>query len=397
MLKPFSQLALCLILLVSFGAAPLTATENLRPVAGPKLSPAGEHEKERSARLAAIEKAVEEERQQLKVPGLSLVIVKDDQIALMKGFGLRDVEHNLTVTPDTLFVMGSCTKAFTAMALVMSQDEGKLSLDDSPKKFLPYFKLVDPEADANVTLRDLLCHRTGLGYEGESIWSNRERNPEETIKAAMLAKPTAKFRKKFQYNNVMFTAAGEAMAKAQNSTWEEVISNRIFGPLRMTASATSATMLPQASDFSFGYLAGGTTQKVAIPDMPSLAPAGAINSNARDLGNWLRLMLGGGVFEGRRLVSERGFKELVSKHIQLVGGWVGLLVRGRYHYGLGWQIEERGSRQFIYHVGGIDGFTSLVYVVPDRNLGFAVLCNVFDNRVPMRVMKIVLSNLGASS
>ena len=324
MSKALFQLAQSLILLVSLGVRPLAGAENVSPVLGARPSAAGDADMERFARVAAIEKAVEEQRQQLKVPGLSLVIVKDDQIVLMKGFGLRDVEHSLAVTPDTLFVLGSCTKAFTAMAVVVSQDEGKLSLDDSPKKFLSYFKLVDPEADANVTLRDLLCHRTGLSYEGASIWENRERNREETIKAAMLAKATARFRKKFQYNNVMFTAAGEAMAKVQNSTGEEAISNCIFGPLRMTASSTSAKALQQASDFSFGYLGGGTHQKVAIPDMPSLAPAGAINSNARDLANWLRLMLGGGVFEGKRLVSERGFKELTSKHIQLVGGWVGL-------------------------------------------------------------------------
>ena len=109
-----------------------------------------------------------------------------------------------------------------------------------------------------------------------------------------------------------------------------------------------------------------------------------------------RLMLGGGVFEGRRLVSEKGFQELFSKQIRLVGGLTGLLVRGSYYYGLGWQLEERGRRRFIYHAGGIDGFTSLVYLVPDQKLGFAVLCNVLNEKVPIKVMRIILSNLGAS-
>src|SRR5262245_59513258 len=123
-----------------------------------------------SARLAAIEKAVEAKRRELNVPGLSIVIVQDGRTLLLKGFGLRDVKRKLPVTPDTLFPIASCTKAFTAMAAVIAVDEGKLSIDDSPKKYLPYFKLTDPDADAQVTIRDLLSHRTGIGEDDARIW-----------------------------------------------------------------------------------------------------------------------------------------------------------------------------------------------------------------------------------
>ena len=109
-----------------------------------------------SAQLAAIEKAIEEKRKETGAPGVAVVVIKDDKVILQKGFGLRDIERNLPVTPKTLFPIESCTKAFTAMAAVISADEGKLSLDDSPKKYLPYFKLQDPEADSKITVRDLL-------------------------------------------------------------------------------------------------------------------------------------------------------------------------------------------------------------------------------------------------
>ena len=145
------------------------------------------------ARLAAIEKAVDERRQKLGIPGLSLVIVRDDKIIYMKGLGYRDFERKLPVTPDTLFAIGSSTKAFTAMSAVMSADDGKLSLSDSPKKFLPYFKMRDPETDAKITIRDLLSHRSGLDRTDLSMVSGNL-NREELIRVAGLAKPTAKLR-----------------------------------------------------------------------------------------------------------------------------------------------------------------------------------------------------------
>src|SRR5262249_11443881 len=142
-------------------------------------------------RLAAIEKTIDEKRKELGIPGVSLVIVKDDRVIYLKGLGVKDVERRLPVTPDTLFAIGSCTKAFTAMAAMMSVDEGKLSLDDSPKKFLPYFKLMDAEADAKITIRDMLSHRSGL-LGTDLLWASAVLSREEVIRAVAFAKPTAR-------------------------------------------------------------------------------------------------------------------------------------------------------------------------------------------------------------
>src|SRR5205085_3414286 len=149
-----------------------------------------------SAALVAIEKTLDERRKDLGIPGMSLAIVKDNQIIYMKGLGLRDRDHSLPVTPDTLFAIGSATKAFTAMLAMMSADEGKLSLEDSPKKFLPYFTLRDPDAAAKITLRDLLSHRSGLNRTDLAMVTG-VLNREELIKVAGMAKPTAKLGEKF--------------------------------------------------------------------------------------------------------------------------------------------------------------------------------------------------------
>src|SRR6185369_6243752 len=152
-MKPLSRL-LALVLSLTF-LLPLTLVAQQAPAPKPAATAA-----DYSAPLAAIEKAIDDKRKEFGIPGLSLVIVKDDQVIYLKGLGVKDLERNIPVTPDTRFAIGSSSKAFTAMLAVMSADEGKLSLDDSPKKFLPYFTLRDEEAASKITLRDLLSHRS---------------------------------------------------------------------------------------------------------------------------------------------------------------------------------------------------------------------------------------------
>lgn len=338
------------------------------------------------AKLAAIEKVVEERRIANGIPGLSLVIVKDDRVIYMKGFGHRDFERKIPVTPDTLFAIGSSSKAFTSMLIAMAADEGKLSLDDSPKKFLPYFKLQDPEADAKITLRDLLAHSSGLNRT-DLAWVSGALNREEVIRVAAQAKPTAKLREKFQYQNVMYAAAGEVVGRVENSNWEKLIGERIFKPLGMKGSDTSVPEMQKASDYSFGYVyEEGTkeTRRVPMRDFPAVAPAGAINSNARDMAQWLRLMLGGGVFEGKRLVSEKNFEELLKPQMKIAG---------TVNYGLGWFLREWRGHKVAEHGGNIDGFNAQVALMPDQKLGFVMLTNVSASPLPASTMSVVWSNL----
>jgi CubicO group peptidase (beta-lactamase class C family) len=336
--------------------------------------------------LAAIEKTIDDKRKEFGIPGLSLAIVKDDKVIYLKGLGVKDFEKNIPATPDTRFAIGSSSKAFTAMLAVMSADEGKLSLDDSPKKFLPYFTLRDADAAAKITLRDLLSHRSGLNRTDLAMVTGML-NREELIKVAGMAKPTAKLGEKFQYQNVMYTAAGEAVAKAQNSTWDDLIAKKIFKPLGMKNSDTSIEAMQKARDYSFGYDYNSSTKVTRrLPQraIPAAAPAGAINSSARDMAQWVRLMLGNGVIDGRRLVSEKGFEELTRKQIN-IGGSV--------DYGLGWFLRQWNGHKVVEHGGNIDGFNAQVALMPDQKLGFVLLTNVTASSLGTVAMNAIWKNL----
>jgi len=336
--------------------------------------------------LAAIEKAIDEKRKELGIPGIALAIVKDDQIIYLKGLGEKDRDKKLPVTPDTQFAIGSASKAFTGMIAVMAADEGKLSLDDSPKKFLPYFTLRDQEAAAKITIRDLLAHRSGLNRTDFAMVTGLL-NREELIRVAGEAKPTAKLGEKFQYQNIMYAAAGEVVAKAEKSTWDKLIASRIFKPLGMTNSDTTAAAMQKARDYSIGYDYNPTTKvtrRLPQREIFAAAPAGAINSSARDMAQWVRLMLNNGTHNGRRLVSEKGFDELIRKQMN-IGGTV--------DYGLGWFLRQWDGHKVVEHGGNIDGFNSLVAMMPDQKLGFVLLTNVTASSLGAFAMNTIWKNI----
>jgi hypothetical protein len=204
-------------------------------------------------------------------------------------------------------------------------------------------------------------------------------------KLPALQSSTAKLGEKFQYQNVMFSAAGEVVAHAQGSTWERIIAERIFRPLGMNLSNTSAAETQKSPDFAIGYdIAKKTPKKLAMRDLTNIAPAGAINSNAVDMAKWLRLMLGAGVFEGKRLVSEKSFNELITKQIT---------VAGTTGYGLGWGVTEWHGHKVLTHSGGIDGFNSMVGLMPDQKVGFALLTNVSSSPIGLSVRDAIFNNL----
>lgn len=339
--------------------------------------------------LAAIEKAIDAKRQELGIPGASIAIVKDDRIIYMKGFGLRNVEKNLPATPYTLYAIGSSTKAFTAMSVMMSADDGKLSLEDAPKKYLPYFKLQDPEADAKITIRDLLSHRSGLNRT-DLAWITGKLSRDEIIEVAARAKPTAKLGEKWQYQNVMFLAAGQIVGRAQNTTYESFVTARILKPLGMTRSVWSVKAMQSAKDHALGYNYNFTTKELKnLPtrDIETMAAAGGINSSAREMAEWVRLMLGRGVWNGKRFVSEKGFEQIVAPQMTM---------GGTSAYGLGWFLRDWQGNKVVEHGGNIDGFNALVAMLPDQKLGFVLLTNVTASPLGAFAMETVWSNFVGS-
>lgn len=383
--KKSSRLFLALFLNLLLSAAPLVPQAIAQQAA--KTQPtAAASTQNYTEQLAAIETAIDARRKELGIPGLSLVIVKDDQIIYMKGLGLKDIDKKLPVTPDTQFAIGSASKAFTAMAAVISADEGLLSLEDSPKRFLPYFTLRDPDAAAKITLRDLLSHRSGLNRTDLAMVTGKL-NREELIKVAGRAKPTNKLGEKFQYQNVMYAAAGEAVAQAQHATWDRVIETKIFKPLGMKNSNTTVAAMQKARDYSLGYDYNATTKvtrQLPQREITPAAPAGAINSSARDMAQWVRFMLNGGTVNGKRIVSEKGFNETITKQMN-VGGTI--------DYGLGWFLRQWNGHKVVEHGGNIDGFNSQVAFMPDQKLGFVLLTNVTGSPLGGFAMTTVWKNL----
>lgn len=338
--------------------------------------------------LAVIEQKTEARRQELGIPGMSLVIVKDDQIIFMKGLGYKDFEKKVAVTPDTQFAIGSATKAFTALSVLMAQDAGKLSLDDNPKKYLPYFKMQDPETDKNITIRDLLSHSSGLNRTDLAMVTGKL-NRAELIQVAAQAKPTAKLREKWQYQNLMFAAAGEIVATVEKKPWEKLVPKRILKPLGMKNTTMSIADMQKAKDRSLGYTYNFDTKETTLRpyrEIQQVAPAGSINSSARDMATWVRFVLNRGEVNGKRLVSEQSFDEWVKPQMKMTPD-------GKRSYGLGWFLDDWKGNKVVQHAGNIDGFNALVAMIPEKKLGFVMLTNVSASPMGQFLMPLVWQNI----
>jgi CubicO group peptidase (beta-lactamase class C family) len=305
-------------------------------------------------------------REQHHIAGLGVAVVRDGQVIVLDVRGLRDVAQQTPVSLDTLFPIGSCTKAFTAMAIGLARDEGLLSLDDAPQRWLPYFKMKDREASALVTLRDMLSHRTGLPPYADLAAVPDVLTREDYLRATIGAAPVAPPRTTFGYSNAMVTAAGEVVARAYNMPWERVIETKIFAPLGMTSSRTSSYHL--GNDGTVGYAWDGAAWKPApvAPSLRAMAPAGAIAASTKDMARWMRMLASDGVLDGNRFVSEATLRDLTSPHTR---------INDTLSYALGWAVYEWNGHRVLEHSGGSDGLSALVSVMPDRHAGFVVLAN----------------------
>ncbi len=359
------------------------------PTVGFAQTPAAQVSSDLQKSLQTIEEKVEKRRNELGIPGMSLVIVKDGQIIYLKGLGYKDFEKKIPVTPDTQFAIGSATKAFTALSVLMSVDEGKVNLDDSPKKYLSYFKMKDAETDQKMTVRDLMDHSSGLNRTDLAMITGRL-NRQELIQTVGGAEPMAKLHEKFFYNNIMFAAAGEVTANVQKMPWDKFVPQRIFTPLGMTNSTMSMKGMEKAKDYSFGYeynFDTKETRRLPFRDIDEVGPAGSINSSARDMAKWITFVMDGGTVNGKRLVSEKSYEEWTKVQNDK------LTPTKKVNYGLGWFLQDWNGLKVVQHGGNIDGFNSLVAMIPEKKLGFVMLTNVSGSSLGGELMPIVWENI----
>ena len=347
---------------------------------------------------AAIDRIVKEALRFWQVPGLAVAIIRDDEVVYLKGFGVKEIGKDSPVTPDTLFPLASCTKAFTTTAMAMLVDEGKMSWDDPVRQHVEFFHLSDPSADALVTLRDLISHRTGVGSH-ELLWYRSPWSQEEIIRRIGKVKLDYPFRTTFHYQTTMFTTAGWAVSKAGKIPWADFVRQRILDPLDMKSTNFTTTAALKSSDHASPHrlVAGvsdpGHRAKIeVIPwyqiDKPE--PAGSINSCARDLAQWVRFQLSDGSLKGKRLVSAKNLNETHTSQtiIRLEGD-----VRGmnpdtfQISYGMGWVIQDHRGQLLVSHAGAIDGFRAHITLLPKAKLGIVLLNNLHQTQ-----MNLALSN-----
>ena len=341
-----------------------------------------------SARLASLAEDLEEERVKHHVPGMAVAIVDDGELIYAAGFGVTDLDEKTPVTPETVFAIGSTTKAFTSVLAGVLVDEGQLSWDDPVTKHLPYFELdiQSDDADAQVTVRDLLAHRTGFTRMG-ILWAGNGTSREQILRTATKAEPWSEFRGPFFYNNVTYMAAGEVAGKVADTTWDELVRKRVFEPLGMSASTVSAKEAQKSPKLSRGYLWRIESEDHrALPMRPidAIGPAGSINSSVLDMSRWIEMLLARGEFGGERLISERSLQETWTKQITIQDG---------IDYGMGWMLREIGGHRVVEHGGNIDGFSAQVTLVPDEGLGFVMLSNLSGAGVQGTVSPLVIDAL----
>lgn len=337
-----------------------------------------------------IDSLVRDALKQWQVPGLAIAIVRNDEVVYLKGFGVKETGKPDPVTPDTLFPIASCTKGFTTTAMAMLVDEGKMAWDDPVRKHVPYFRLADPLADAEVTLRDLVCHRTGVGAN-DLLWYRAPLGREEVIRRIGLVKPRHSFRAAFEYQSTMFTTAGVAVESASGMPWEQLVRKRILDPLGMK-QVTFTTPAAQASDHASPHKKGAHGKPQVIPwyAIEKPEPAGSINASARDLSRWLRFHLGQGAFEGKRLVSADSLAQTHSPQmiIPLVGTTRAMNPDTfQMSYGMAWVIQDYREQLLVSHAGTIDGFRSHFTMAPRAGIGIVLL-----NNLERTQMNVALSN-----
>ena len=319
--------------------------------------------------------------QLLRTPGVSVAVVKDGRVLFAKGYGVRTLGDTARVDAHTLFQIASNTKAFTTTALALLADEGKLSWDDPVTKFLPGFQLYDPYVTRELTVRDLVTHRSGLGLgAGDLLWFHSTYNRAEIAYRIRFARPVSSFRSAYAYDNVLYIVAGEIFPAVAGQTWDDFVKSRIFTPLAMSESGTTTAFFTASRNAATPHaIEDGKLQPVPLDSVDNISPAGGIASNVTDLARWLVCRLDSGRYSGGRLFSERQAREMWSGQTILPitdpPPPLAVLRPNFAEYALGWRLRDYQGRKIVSHTGGLAGMSSQITLVPAEKFGIVILTN----------------------
>ena len=314
-----------------------------------------------------------------EVPGVALAVVKDDSLVLLRGYGVRQLGKPEPVDGQTMFGIASVTKSFTAALVAMLVDEKKLGWDDPVSRHLLGFELADPYVTRELTVRDLLTHRSGLA-RGDMLWYASPFSRQEILRRVRFLRPAWSLRSRYGYQNIMYIAAGEIVAAAAGKSWDEVVRERIFAPLGMTATNTSVKDLAGLPNVAAPHQKiGDTVRAIPYRNVDNVGSAGSINSNAAEMARWVRFQLGEGKWQGKQLIGPAAFREMHTPQTVIRIDSATKAMNPDVHlmaYGMGWNIHDYRGREVWRHAGNLDGMSALVAALPEERLGVVVLSNM---------------------
>ena len=340
---------------------------------------------------ADIDARIETLRSQSETPGMAVAIVEDGKVVLAKGYGVRALDAPRKVDADTLFMIASTGKAFTSAALATLVDAGKISWDDRVIDHLPGFQMYDAWVTREMTIRDLLVHRSGLGLgAGDLLIVPRgSLSRQEIVERLRYIEPATSFRSGYAYDNILYIVAGRLIEVVSGQRWEDYMRDHVFKPAGMPNATADKSRQLSAPDRAkpHGRVGGpvrGTGPVTLLDENDRLgqasAPAGLIAASANDLARWLQIQLAHGKIPGDgRLFSEDASKEMWTPVTPIpISAWPGVLAETTptyAAYALGWEVQDYRGHQIIWHAGGLFGFTTVVVMIPEKNVGFAITLN----------------------
>lgn len=314
---------------------------------------------------------------ELKVPGAAVAVVKDGTVLLAKGYGFRDVAHQLPTTGSTLFPIASITKSFTVTALGTLVDQARLEWDKPAREYLPGFRMHDPVATEQLTVRDMVTHRSGLPRH-DAVWYSSSLSREELVARLRYLEPNKPIREKFQYNNLMFVTAGYLGGKILGTSWEDLVTRDVLQPLGMTHTVFSSAEARKSADFALPYRKNRKTEVVSEIEFGrwgDVGPAGSMNSCIDDMSNYLLMHLAKGVFRGRTVLGRNNAEQMQAPQMILQGTPM-FPELGEASYGMGLSIESYRGHKHVEHGGNLDGFSLSFSFLPNDGIGVVVLANL---------------------
>jgi len=348
-------------------------------------------------RFAGLDTAFARVLKDWHVAGFAVAVVEKNKVIYAKGFGYKNYETKAPVTSSTLFAIGSCTKAFTASLLGMLKDEGKIDLDKPVRDYLPELKFYNNELNDQITLRDMMSHRTGLPRHDYSWYFFSTTSRDSLIQRIQYMEPFAGLREKWYYNNFMFLAQGVVVEKLTHKSWEENIREKIFQPLGMTGSVMTIEEMEKNPEASTGYglKNDSVINKMDYYHIGAMGPAGSINSSVQDMAKWVITWINGGKYEGKQVIPASHVTDAMGSQMVIGAGLPDKDKKDIYfaNYGLGWFLGSYRGHYRVEHGGNIDGYSASTCFFPSDSVGIIVLSNQNSSAVPSIVRNLIADRM----